>query len=128
MAGQVLLQITDDLQSEATKGDPNDVSILETFPFCSSEDITSNVYDISLNNSLSVFPNPAAHFLFIQNNDESAIAEQISIYDVNGQVVLIEKQAQAVRQLNVNTLGQGHYFIRIDMDNNKSYSSSFYKE
>jgi len=127
-AGQILVQFTDDLSGEAAKGDPNDLSVAEKFPFCSQDDITSNVLDMSQNSELSIFPNPATDVLFIENNDDSFSTEQISIYNVNGQLIVVEKQQYQLNQISLETLQPGHYFIRIDMDNEKSYSSRFYKQ
>lgn len=127
-SGQKLLQFTDDLAAEATKGDPSDLSVAEKFPFCSQADITSNVIDISQNDQLSIFPNPAVDVLFIENKDGSVLVDQISIYSISGQLAMRANQSKVLSEIKVSQLEQGHYFIRIDLNDGSGYSGSFYKE
>jgi len=126
--GQMLLQFTDDLVGEATKGDPNDVRVTNKFPFCDQENLTSNNYDITDNNSLTIYPNPAIDVLYVENNDVNLTAERISIYDTTGQLIIKEKHTKQLNKINLDRLQQGQYFIRIDMNNQTSYSSRFFKQ
>lgn len=123
-----LIQFTDDLIGEATKGDPNDVRVAEKFPFCSQDDITSNVLDIKENRSLAIYPNPVIDKLFVQNDDENITIEQISIYSVNGQLMVKENQLKNINEMQLDNLRQGYYFVKIEMSDNTRYSSRFYKE
>lgn len=125
---QALIQFTDDLAGEAVKGDPNDLSVAAKLPFCSQDDITSRVEDISQNSALSIFPNPVSDILFIENADENSNIGQISIYNVNGQLILKENQLNRLNEISFENLHRGHYFIRIDLNDETSYSCRFYKE
>lgn len=127
-AGTTYLEFSDDLASEVSVGDPNDLSVANKLSFCATNDITSHVSDISENLTLTIFPNPASDNLFIENIDHNVTIEQISIYDISGQLIVTQKQPQHVVQIDLDNLRQGYYVVRIDMNDKTSYSSRLYKE
>jgi len=120
VAGSTYLEFSDDLASEVSVGDPNDLSIANKLQFCATGDITSDVFDISENADLKIFPNPVSDVLFIEHTEADAAIEQISIYNVNGQLMVTRKQQKNEDQMSLDNLGQGHYFIRIDMNDQTS--------
>lgn len=122
------LEFSDDLASEVSVGDPNDLSVANRLQFCPTADITSNTSNISQNLALTIFPNPVADVLFLENADIHVMVKQISIYNTNGQLMLKESQQSHLNQIRLDHLHKGYYFIRIDMNDDTSYSSRFYKE
>lgn len=61
---------------------------------------------------LVVFPNPAKNNLFIKNNSLNTINE-VSIININGQMVLNETYFSIQEGINISDLQNGVYFIRI---------------
>jgi hypothetical protein len=67
-------------------------------------------------NNLSIFPNPAEHFVFVEINSEIVSINQISLTDLSGkileQIIISENNSDPVR-IDVSALQAGCYFIHI---------------
>ncbi len=59
-----------------------------------------------------IYPNPASEFIAFENFSGTTLSE-VSLINMNGQVVKIESDFQAANQLNVSNLPEGIYFVRI---------------
>jgi len=93
-----------------------------TFNF-SQELLFSSTADISANNSLRVFPNPATDMLFIES-DLTKIKE-IKIFDLAGRLVLFSSQIS--EHLDVSQLHAGFYKLIFSTADGE-YSSRFIKQ
>lgn len=66
--------------------------------------------------SFKTYPNPVSETLFITS--ENNLIEKISIYSINGKLVLSEKEN--VNQLDISALSNGLYFVKITSENGTS--------
>ncbi|EMQ94742.1 hypothetical protein D778_00382 [Xanthomarina gelatinilytica] len=71
-----------------------------------------SVDDFSLENNISIFPNPVQNELNIQLHN-SITVKQVNVYSITGQVVL---KAQNARKLDVSDLSPGVYLMKIETD------------
>ncbi len=63
--------------------------------------------------ALSIYPNPASGNITIKMTDETRLGSMLDVYNSVGQKVLSTRLDQLQVQLNVSSLQQGVYFIRI---------------
>jgi hypothetical protein len=80
--------------------------------------------DISEENSnedVIVFPNPASGELNVKTENMEGLNE-ISIYDLQGRVVLTQKANRntAIQKLNITSLVKGLYFIELKSDKDRT--------
>jgi len=63
-------------------------------------------------NEIELFPNPTNTLLNIQSSEEIT---QIQVLDITGRVVVVRRiqNSEHIIQLNVNTLNNGHYLLRV---------------
>ena len=73
-------------------------------------------------NEIKIFPNPTSNMLYVSNMSG---ANLISIFDLNGKLVIKEKLSE--EQINVSSLQKGIYIIKIENKNN-IFSHKFVKE
>lgn len=95
---------------------------------CDSIQITAaGLYDIDVNNTLNVYPNPAANYLEVTLPAKNAFT--LRVYDVAGKL-LEEKRIHAGNEkytLHTEGLSKGMYFIQLVSDN-KKYQTNFVKQ
>jgi PKD repeat protein len=88
------------------------------------------VNNITLENAWQIYPDPFTNQLYINSTSASQGIQQIEIYDVLGRVVLQQRiggsSAQPL-QIDVSSLQQGVYFLRIDSPAG-SFEKSLIKE
>ena len=91
------------------------------------EDVDDNVgVDTHTDLDVRVFPNPTTGMLHVQCSEP---VQQIVIYDLSGrQIMSYNGQAEQLNTLNVNSLTNGVYFIRILTQDNQSSISKFIKQ
>ncbi len=87
---------------------------------CSFEvtlDFSLNTDDFSLDNSISIYPNPANGVITINNTGNILINEAI-ITDINGRVIQTTSlnTINGITQISLSTLNNGLYFVRINSD------------
>jgi len=75
----------------------------------------NSIGENSIENSISVFPNPVKEKLFI--NSEIAEIEKVDIYNSIGKLIYTEKNKTKNIELDVSKYPMGVYFIRIDLQN-----------
>lgn len=68
-----------------------------------------SVQDFNIDSIIQVYPNPVVETLQVKI-PQSLVLNAIKIYNLNGQLVLVEKS----NQMNVNELSKGHYFVIIE--------------
>jgi len=109
-----LMCITVDDPVAATNGDTppyDNWNIQEDVIF--SEDCTLGVSDISLAD-INIYPNPVNDVLYIENNEHIKI-DKITVSDILGKVILIEKNS--FNQINLSELKSGILLMKIETEN-----------
>ncbi len=75
----------------------------------------NSIEENSLENSISIFPNPVKEKLFI--NSEIAEIEKVDIYNSIGKLIYSERNKSKNIELDVSKYPMGVYFIRVDLQN-----------
>jgi M6 family metalloprotease-like protein len=73
------------------------------------------------NRSIHIYPNPTKDVLILSIND----ASRLEVYDLLGRIILSETYPDS--EINVSSLQQGTYFVKIFTDNN-CYTEKFIKQ
>ncbi len=85
---------------------------------------TASIADELLNESITLYPNPAKGKITIQNNQYISL-EKATIYDVSGRLIITKDISKPENLfLNIDQLSQGIYFINIQ-SNNASATKKF---
>lgn len=66
---------------------------------------------------VSMYPNPVSNTLYIE---ASSAIEQLSIYDLNGRMVLTKEQQQENISIDVSSLPSGIYLVRVKTENSET--------
>jgi hypothetical protein len=100
-----------------TNEDANLVSELAEYEITVIEDLTLsanfqliNSAEISSENGLMIYPNPARDFIYLNG---LFLIKQISIIDMTGQVVYSDNNSSKDYTLDISTLAQGLYLLKI---------------
>ncbi len=80
-----------------------------------------SVSDYSRQNEISVYPNPAGDFVFIEKADASKA--NIELFDISGKSVLYNEIINSLSKVNISNLPAGIYTLRI----NSSYITKVVK-
>ncbi len=72
-------------------------------------------------NNISIHPNPANNILYVLNSND---LKEVTVFDVNGKIILLQNQPTAIDIANLNA---GIYFIKIKTDQGE-FSQKFIKE
>lgn len=74
---------------------------------------------VSLENTISVYPNPASNVLHVSNNSSNTL-NSITIYNVLGKVVRIERflNSSGTNTIDISQLNSGLYLVKVE-DNDK---------
>jgi Leucine-rich repeat (LRR) protein len=75
-----------------------------------------NTNDLSINNKISIYPNPTSGKIFVENNSNSRLTE-IVIMNAIGQKINIHHNMQ---DIDLSNLNNGIYYIKIKDDNQKT--------
>ena len=68
-------------------------------------------FDIARQMDISIYPNPAAHYLKIESED--LIGEMVQIFSVNGQLVKELQHQSPITNLPITNLPNGTYFVKM---------------
>lgn len=80
-------------------------------------DCIVGIEDRGLANYISVYPNPAKERFFVEAKDLNYGLMTVSVLDVNGKMILArEFTAMDFKEVDLNGLASGMYFIKIDLD------------
>ena len=99
-----------DSESDVVYNTPGNYEEGEEVHFRTMESL--NINDNYLQNVI-IYPNPTKSILNIENAENS----MIEIYDLLGRVVLSKNNISLNEQINVSTLSEGTYLLRISNDN-----------
>lgn len=127
VVGTTYLEFSDDLASEVSVGDPNDLSVANKLQFCATGDITSSLINLKTNSTLSFFPNPVQSNLFIKNNDSDTYPVSLTIFDVSGKIIQTHKITPHQTHISLSDLHRGQFFIRVDTNDGHGYSTTLTK-
>jgi len=84
--------------------------------------IPTNIEEVdAATNGIKVSPNPAVDYFNIEFPEPLVDAAQILLFDANGRLVKVAKTTDQLTQLGVNDLGNGVYFLRLDINDNRYY-------
>lgn len=78
-------------------------------PFCVTS--TSGIDEYLLNQSISVYPNPADDILTLQASDETM--DEVSVFSIAGQLLLTKKIGAQSYTLDVSSLSRGMYLVKV---------------
>jgi len=92
-----------------------------TLPYCGYQFPTEGVKNVTAQNGISVYPNPAYSTLTIRSTQD---IRTITITNMVGQVVYTQNSNTNKVELNVSILSPGVYFVRV----NDNYVQKFIKE
>ena len=82
-------------------------------------------YELSTAN-VTVYPNPATNILTVSSNEP---IQSVTIYDLSGRLIeCINLNAETQANVNVTRLNSGIYFIKTQLENQKTKTSKFIKQ
>lgn len=76
-----------------------------------SQGMVSNHNPIAPPNSLNIFPNPTSAHIWLDPESSAQIAQEIKIYNTEGQCVLTKKNHPLGQSLNLSDFERGYYFL-----------------
>jgi hypothetical protein len=80
------------------------------------------------NGEINIYPNPADDYFIIETNSDIQLAEvTVTIYDLQGQIVLEEKVRSDISKMNIAFLSKGIYILRIN-DGKRTQRSKLVKD
>jgi hypothetical protein len=80
-----------------------------------------------INTKMAVYPNPASDVLNININNASFKNSNISIYNISGNEVMNTTMIGASTQLNIESLSNGVYFVKVKNENGFDRTVKFIK-
>lgn len=100
----------------------------ETYPNCfyGQYSLTNNV-QISFQDKISIYPNPARSKLYIDIKNGNQVKLQIKIFDINGHIVSNKIVSEFHNTIDASTFPPGLYFIQIKT-NNSIINEKFVKQ
>ena len=81
---------------------------------CDSIIITS-IDENTTTENFNIYPNPANKSIIIENKSQSSNA-MISIYNLQGRLMLIQSLKQAKTGINISSFAKGQYFVKVNTD------------
>jgi hypothetical protein len=104
--------------------DPNNM-VISNVQWLLASPHSSGVAELSNEESLVVYPNPADDYINIQL--DNPVAASVAVVDMIGRVVLNgEKLMSNLTRLNIQTLGNGMYFLVITDQNGRRSTRKFH--
>ncbi|MBS1669320.1 MAG: T9SS type A sorting domain-containing protein [Bacteroidetes bacterium] len=98
------------------------------YPLLSSTALTATPLPLPVNkqienvNIVSLYPNPAHDMISLQINEQILAGSSLEIYNQVGQKMMSTIISQQTFQLNISTLSQGIYYIKINDGQNRTMS------
>ena len=108
VAGTVLVADTYQLTFTATDASGNTDTCTQNLVI---EEVLS-VQDVSLENAISIYPNPATDVIQVASK---VALTNIEVYNINGQLVLTNNPAE---EINISKLSSGVYFVTLYSETN----------
>jgi len=101
----------------------NNVSVNQPLEITEGQTLSTEIYSLD---QITVFPNPADNYITIKSdyNLEDAI---ISLFDLNGRRVLNYKNSSNNNIVDISSLSDGEYVLRIILSEGGIYSTKVLK-
>jgi len=98
--------------------------------FSVRNDPTTSTANSTLNNTLKIFPNPTGSDHFYLQLSEPVFEGKLTLYNLNGQVVLQRdiNQSDPMVQVTANSLQSGVYFVSLINGNGKQWTGKVIRE
>tara|TARA_B100001059_G_C17502979_1_gene412019 strand:- start:57 stop:653 length:597 start_codon:yes stop_codon:yes gene_type:complete len=98
-------------------------------PIITNEVSTEIIENLSVaakefSSKIQLYPNPTEHVMYIENNSSEKI-DQVGVYTITGQQILVENKAQ---QINLSSLNTGIYFVKITTEGGISFTQKVIKK
>ena len=77
---------------------------------------------IESNKEISIFPNPANNFIFINSTDKNIDDLNVQVYDMQGRLLLTKQITESNEQIDISIIPQGIYLTKIT---NQKTSSNY---
>jgi phosphatidylserine/phosphatidylglycerophosphate/cardiolipin synthase-like enzyme len=100
----------------------NFYSLSGTLSACTVTDINENSLS---DNLINIYPNPASDKITVKNNSDEL--QEVSIYSINGQLMIQKEINSPEMNIDISSLSQGIYVIRIS-GNSNSFVTKMIKE
>lgn len=84
---------------------------------------TASANDTNFEDNISVYPNPTTNFVTISTIDNS----KITIFDTNGKVVLSKNEYSKNEKINLTSVDNGVYFIKIERNHQIAFKKLIIK-
>ena len=81
--------------------------------------IATGIYELPINISLSVFPNPTTDKLTLQISDFELGKALYYLIDIQGKILETKRITKSQTQLNLNRFSTGTYFLNINQNDKK---------
>ncbi len=89
--------------------------------------LTTGIHELSINTTISIYPNPATDQLFITGNWKENKALQLTIYNITGERIYAEQINSKQETVSCKPFSAGVYFITVT-DKKQQWLGSFVKE
>ena len=101
----------------------NNVSVNQPLEITEGQTLSTEIYSLD---QITVFPNPADNYITIKSdyNLEDAI---ISLFDLNGRRVLNYKNSSNNNIVDISSLSDGEYVLRVILSEGRIYSTKVLK-
>jgi len=103
-------------------GYPSCLTSIKSKPITITNLATLGINEVSLENSFSIYPNPANDFIIINNTDW---IKSKTIYSITGQ--LVKKETNQNEKIDISNLQQGVYLLEIETTNNQKVTKKIVK-
>ncbi len=88
---------------------------------------TTSIKELSLDDHISISPNPARNTLFIEVQKERTRLETVTFYNTLGAMVLNQKLDYNSNEIDLASLPGGAYFLVLQMEDGNAFSTKFIK-
>jgi len=91
--------------------------------------MTTSTSNPILNQSISIFPNPATTQLTITLENSSYSVQSLRVIDISGKVQLQEKwQGDNRQEIDISDLSQGLYFLQLTYEHGQIHNTKLVKK
>lgn len=101
---------------------------ISKYKYSSFLHFTTDVPEISLLNSVKVFPNPVSSIFIIQIDENTNANYQVNIVNLAGQTVFSNKYSNPLISVNTENFTTGMYLLHIKTDDGRTFNSKLLKQ
>jgi hypothetical protein len=78
---------------------------------------TSAIQELNSTNSFLIYPVPAENFISIENISASQTKNTLSIYNMQGQLILRQALPKEKNMIDISAFENGLYVVKVESDN-----------